>query len=1062
MLKLFIERPVLSTVISILIVVLGIIGLTSLPVEQYPDIAPPTVQVQANYSGANADVVMNSVVIPLEEQINGVEGMTYMTSTASNAGSANITVYFEQGVNPDIAAVNVQNLVSQASSLLPSEVVQTGVIVRKSQTSTLLMLFLYSDNPDYDGQFIQNYANINIIPQIQRVPGVGDANVYGARSYSMRVWLKPDVMAVYGLNATEVVAALQDQNIEAAPGELGQNSNQAFQYTLKYTGRLKSVEEFQNIIIRSDNGQVLRLKDVADVELGSLNYTIDSRVKGNQSVMIGISQTSGSNAQQVINNVKKELEAVKENLPPGVHYEFMIDASEFLDESINEVWHTLIIAFILVFLVVFIFLQDIRSTIIPAIAVPVAIIGTFFFLLIFGFSINLLTLFALILAIGIVVDDAIVVVEAVHAKLDAGEKNPRIATESAMSEIAPAIISITLVMSAVFIPVSFIGGISGVFFQQFGLTLAVAIIISAVNALTLSPALCALFLKPKEEEHQKKGFIKRFYYYFNIAFNATTNKYKKVLHFITEKKKRWIPLVLIAIFAGILFFLIRTIPSGFIPQEDSGAVMGTITLPPGSSMERTDSVLQQVVAIAEKMPHVKDVGSINGLNFMSGLGSSYASLVIKMDPWSDRDISTTDLVKRMNQETAHIQDATFLFFGTPTIQGFGLASGVSLQLEDKTGGDINKFYGIAQDFLNRLRQHQEILIASTTFNPNFPQKELEVDIAKLKDAGITLSALMTTLQAYIGSMYVSNFNLYGKQFRVMVQAAPEYRASLDDLNGIYVQTASGEMAPVTEFITVHSITGPQSRTRFNLYSSMDVTIIPNIGTSTGDAINLIAEVAKETLPDGYAYEYSGISREEANSSSKLLIIFVLCLVFVYLLLSALYESYILPFSVILSLPIGIAGIYIFLFSGLMFFGSQIVNNIYVQISLIMLIGLLSKNAILIVEYALQRRKEGMSIIDAAINGAVARLRPILMTSFAFIFGLLPLAISSGAGAQGNRSIGISAIGGMLIGTLLGVLVIPSLFVIFQGLQERLNKSGRKKDTVPPDFPKRSSPEKHNQ
>lgn len=1038
----FIRRPVLSTVISVIIVVLGIIGLATLPIEQYPDIAPPTVQVSANYAGANADVVLNSVVIPIEEQINGVEGMTYMTSSASNSGSANITVFFQQGTDPDMAAVNIQNLVNQVSSQLPAEVVQTGVSVRKSQSGNLLMLFLYSDNPDYDGQFVQNYANINIIPQIQRVNGVGDAAVYGARTYSMRVWLKPDVMAVYGMNPMEVVAALQDQNIDAAPGEIGQNSDQTFQYTLKYTGRFQSVEEFKNVIIRSQNGMILRLRDVADVELGSLNYTISSQVNGREAVMLSISQTAGSNASRVINDVKRELDVVAGSLPPGIHFEYMIDASEFLNASISEVWHTLIIAFILVFLVVFIFLEDFRSTLIPAIAVPVAIIGTFFFLQVLGFSINLLTLFALILAIGIVVDDAIVVVEAVHAKLDEGEKDPVKASEEAMHEITPAIISITLVMAAVFIPVSFIGGTSGVFYRQFGLTLAVAILISAVNALTLSPALCALFLKPKSEEKEKKGFFKRFGDYFNIAFDATTRKYKQALGYLSVKKHRWIPVVTILVFAVILVYMLRTIPSGFVPQEDSGAVMGTISLPPGSSMERTDSIVQQVVQIANQIEGVHEVGSVTGMSFMGGMGSSYGSVIIKLLPWDQRTVGQNEIVSMLTRQTASIQEANLLFFGSPTIQGFGLGNGVSLELEDRTGGDINAFYNVTNNFLNRLRQEPQIMIASTNFNPNFPQRIITADIARIKNAGLTLSTIMGALQIYIGGMYVTNFYLYGKQFRVVVQAPPEYRAQLDDLEEIYVQTVSGEMAPVMEFLTITDTTGPQSLSRFNLYSSMDVTIIPAIGTGTGDAMATIDRIAQESLPTGYSHEYSGISREEANSGNQLAIIFLLCLVFVYLLLSALYESYLLPLAVILSLPVGMAGIFIFVFIGLMA-GSGIVLNIYVQIALIMLIGLLSKNAILIIEYALQRRQQGMSIVEAAISGAVARLRPILMTSFAFIFGLLPLAISTGAGALGNRSIGISAIGGMLIGTLIGVMVIPVLFILFQSLQEKVSKKSNK-------------------
>ncbi len=1044
MLRLFINRPVLSTVISIIIVVLGIIGLVTLPIEQYPDIAPPTIQVSANYAGANADVVMSSVVIPLEEQINGVEGMTYMTSTASNTGSANITIYFAKGVDPDIAAVNVQNLVSQASSLLPQEVTQSGVTVRKQQTSNILMISFTSDNPDYDGQFIQNYANINILPQIRRVQGVGDANVYGARDYAMRIWFKPDVMASYSVTPQEVTAALMEQNIEAAPGELGQNSNQTFQYTLKYTGRLTTPEEFGNIIIRANGDRILRVHDVADVELGSLNYTVLSRLDGQESVMIAINQTAGSNAQQVINNVKKELDEASRSFPPGLKLTYIQDVNEFLSASISKVIETLFEAFILVFIVVFIFLQDFRSTIIPAIAVPVAIIGTFFFLQMFGFSINLLTLFALVLAIGIVVDDAIVVVEAVHAKLDAGEKDARKATMDAMQEIAPAIISITLVMSAVFIPVSFIGGTTGVFYRQFGLTLAIAIVISAVNALTLSPALCALFLKPKEEMPQKKGILKRFQYYFNKGFDWLTERYKHSLQYLGKKNHRWIVPVMIGVFAATLVLLMSRIPSGFVPQEDSGAVMGMITLAPGSSLERSDSIVRHISNIASQVPEAIHEMEIVGVNFMSGVGSSYATIMLKLSPWNERTRTTDQIAAWMTQATDTIRNATFLFMGTPTLQGFGIGNAVSLELQDRTGGDINAFYGITNEFLNTLRQRQEIMVASTTFNPGFPQLQIEADIPRIKSAGLTLGNIMTTLQAYIGSMYVSNFNIYGKQFRVMVQASPEYRASEDDLNGIYVQTSSGEMAPITEFITVTGMTGPQSLQRFNLYSAMSVTIIPNIpaGYSTGDVINVISEVSAQRLPTGYSYEYSGLSREEATTGNQVAIIFAICLIFVYLLLSALYESYILPLSVILSLPIGLAGVFIFIFFGLML-GSGITNNIYVQIALIMLIGLLSKNAILIVEYAIQRRKQGMSVVEAAVNGAVARLRPILMTSFAFIFGLLPLAVASGAGAVGNRSIGLSAIGGMLIGTILGVLVIPTLNILFQTLQDKLNKKPQK-------------------
>lgn len=1045
MLKTFIDRPVLSTVISIIIVVLGIIGLATLPVEQYPDIAPPTVQVEATYPGANADVVMNSVVIPLEEQINGVEGMTYMTSSASNNGRAQIQVFFRQGTNPDIASVNVQNLAARANPLLPAEVTQTGVTVQKSQTSTILGIMLATSNRDYDGQFLQNYANINILPQIKRVYGVGSAQVFGARDYSMRIWLKPDVMSSYKISAQEIIAALQDQNIEAAPGELGANSDQSFQYTLKYTGKLKTEEEFANIILRSDDGQILRLGKVAKVELGSLNYTVTSALNGeDDAVFIGISQTAGSNAQQVIEDVKAVLADAEKSFPPGITVNYMMDSSEFLDASIEKVIHTLFEAFILVFIVVFLFLQDIRSTIIPAIAVPVAIVGTFFFLQVFGFSVNMLTLFALVLAIGIVVDDAIVVVEAVHAQLDAGEKDARKATITAMKEIAPAIVSITLVMSAVFIPVSFIGGTSGIFFKQFGLTLAISILISAVNALTLSPALCALFLKAHDEsEHKKKNLIQRFFYSFNVLFNAATSKYKSSLHFLGKRGHRWITVCIIAIASIVLVGLMKFIPMGFVPQEDSGSVFGFITLPPGSSLERTTAIVQEVVKVANEIEGVESVADITGYNFMSGQASSYATIIVKMKSWNDRKFSTNDVVGILNRETKSINNATFFFMATPTLQGFGLGAGVQMELQDKMGGDVNKFFGVTTNIVDSLNKRSEIMAAMTTFDPNFPQKQIEADLPKIKAAGLTLNEVMGSMQAYIGSYYVSNFNLYGKQFRVMVQASPEYRKNLDDLSGLYVKTRSGEMAPITEFVSIKDVDAAQNLYRFNMFSSMSLTIIPNYyeGYSTGDAIRIIEEMMqdKTILPSGYGFEYSGMTREEANSSSQTILIFGICIIFVYLLLAALYESYILPLAVLISLPVGLAGVFIFL----MIFGlSQgIVNNIYVQISMVMLIGLLAKNAILIVEYAIQRRQQGQSIVEAAVNGAVARLRPILMTSFAFIAGLLPLMFASGAGAIGNRSIGISAVGGMFIGTMIGVLVIPSLYIIFQTIQEKFSSSG---------------------
>lgn len=1043
MLKTFIDKPVLSTVISILIVVLGIIGLVTLPIESYPDIAPPTVQIQTTYSGANADVIMKSVIVPIEEAVNGVEGMSYMTSSASNSGQATVTIYFRQGINPDIAAVNVQNLVSKATPLLPQEVTKVGVTVQKQQTSTIMMIALSSDNPNYDDKFIQNYANINILPQIKRVYGVGNASVAGAKDYSMRIWFKPDQMTAYKIDPSEVIAALTDQNIEAAPGQLGENNDQSFQYTLKYTGRLATPEEFGNIIIRHDKGQILRLSDVAEVELGALSYSVTSTLNGKTAIGITVNQTAGSNARELINNVKATVDEAAKSFPEGIKVNYVMDASEFLNVSIHKVISTLIEAFILVFIVVFVFLQNVRSTLIPAIAVPVAIIGTFFFLQLFGFSINLLTLFALVLAIGIVVDDAIVVVEAVHAQMENGVKDPKQASIIAMKEIAPAIISITLVMASVFIPVSFIGGTTGIFYKQFGLTLAIAIVISAINALTLSPALCALFLKPHDESHdsKKKSFIKRFYHYFNIFFNSGTAKYKRSLQFLGKKGHRWITVAIIAISIVVLVGIMKILPTGFVPSEDSGTVMCMITLPPGSSTERSDSLSTEIASMIEEMDEVDYVLRLSGMSLMNGVGSSYASVIIKLKPWDQRKLSSQELAAILTEKTKSNNKATFLFTVTPTLQGFGLSTGIDLRLQDKTGGDINKFYDITQNFLSEMSKREEVMIAMTNFNPNFPQKEIHANMAKIKEAGLTLNGVMTTMQAYVGSMYVSNFNLYGKQYRVMVQAAPEYRSKLDDLHKLSIMTGNGEMAPITEFITIKNVSGPQTLARFNMFTSIDAMLIPNFygGYSTGDLINVTKEVAAKTIPEGYSYDYAGMSREEANSSNQTFFIFGLCLIFVYLLLAALYESYITPLCVIFSLPIGLAGIYIFI----MIFGLShgIVNNIYVQISLIMLIGLLAKNAILIVEYAVQRRQTGMSIVDAAVNGAVARLRPILMTSFAFICGLLPLMFASGAGAIGNRSIGISAVGGMFIGTMLGILVIPSLYIIFQNIQEKFSKSG---------------------
>jgi len=1036
MFKKFIERPVLSTVISIIIVILGVLGLATLPVSQYPEIAPPTVQVSTSYQGANADVVMNSVVVPLEEQINGVEDMTYMTSSASNDGTATITVNFKLGTNPDLAAVNVQNRVARATSLLPAEVTKSGVITAKRQASNVLIFGLYSDDPSYDQKFLQNYANINIIPQIKRINGVGDASAFGTLDYTMRIWLKPDVMATYGLVPNDVSVALADQNVEAAPGQFGELGNQAFQYTLKYTGRLKDEAQFGNIIIRTtDNGQILRLKDIARIELGAQSYASSVKFNGKQALGIAINQTAGSNAKEVIENSIKTLDEAQKSFPKGVHYSTLVNVNDFLDASIEKVLHTLIEAFILVFLVVFIFLQDFRSTLIPAISVPVAIIGTFFFLSLFGFTINLLTLFALVLAIGIVVDDAIVVVEAVHAKLDEGYTDAKKATIDAMDDISGAIISITLVMAAVFIPVSFISGSSGVFYKQFGLTLAISIILSAINALTLSPALCALFLKPHKEEHKKsKNFLQRFYDAFNTSFDAVTGKYKKSVSFLSRKK--WIVGLAIAFFVGLLVWTMNTTPKGFVPNEDLGTIMSDISLPAGTSQEETSVIITKIDSIAHQIPEIKNTLRIVGRSMISGSGSSYGMVISRLTPWDERkgrDVKA--IIGELFAKTAGIKGAKIIFFAPPTIQGFGTSGGFEFQLQDKTGGDIKKFNEIGNGFLAALSKRPEIQYASTSFNPNFPQYQIDVNVAKVKQAGLNVSDVLGVMQGYYGGVYASNFNKFGKQFRVMYQADAQYRANEQTLTRIFVRTSSGQMAPVSEFITLTKVYGPQAISRFNLFTSISVTGNPNAGYSSGDALKAVQEEAAKNLPAGYGYEFSGLSREEMAGGSQTVFIFLLCVIFVYFLLAAQYESYILPLAVLFSLPVGLAGVFVFdkIFS--------VDNNIYTQITLIMLVGLLAKNAILIVEYAVDRRRKGMSIANAAIDGATARLRPILMTSFAFILGLLPLMLSSGVGAAGNTSIGTGAVGGMLIGTIFGIFVIPALFIVFQSLQERIsNKS----------------------
>ncbi|MFG4004796.1 efflux RND transporter permease subunit [Flavobacterium aquidurense] len=1035
MFRKFIENPVLSTVISIIIVILGLLGLASLPISQYPEIAPPTVVVNASYQGASANVVMKSVIIPLEEQINGVENMTYMTSTASSNGSAAITIFFKQGTNPDMAAVNVQNRVTKATSLLPNEVIKSGITTSKQLSSTAFSFLLYSTDGKYDEKFLDNYLRINIMPEMKRVEGVGGTQIYSEQEYSMRIWLKPDAMANQGLVPDDIIKALQEQNIEAAPGKIGENSKESVQYALKFTGRLEDPAEFENIVLRSGKqGSLLRLKDVADIEFGALDYTTSLITQGKVSSGGAISQISGSNARELIIACEDILKKASKDFPPGIEYHTFLNANDFLDASIEKVIYTIIEAFILVFIVVFIFLQDFRSTLIPAIAVPVSIIGTFFFLKLFGFTINLLTLFALVLAIGIVVDDAIVVVEAVHAKLDQGAKSAKKATIHAMSEISGAIISITLIMSAVFIPVTFITGSAGVFYKQFGLTLAVAILISAINALTLSPALCAILLKPHDPENSKhpKGFLPRFYAGFNVAFDAVTNKYIGAVRFLIRRK--WISLIAIALFGLVFYALIKTTPTGFVPNDDGGAIYGNVVLPPASTLERTEEITREIDSIARSIPEVELSSTLSGMDLIHGSGGSYGALFIRLRPWNERKGKTQDVTSVVGQlfaKTAHIKGASIIFFAAPTLQGFGNSNGFEVQLQDKTGGSYQNFEKNIGKFMAAINQRPEIMYATSPFNIGFPEMEVNVNVAKCKDAGVSVNTVLNTLQGYFGGIYASDINKFGKQYRVMLQSHPDYRAKESDINKVFVRTDKGAMAPISEFVTLKKTYGPEFINRFNLFTSTTVTGSPNAGYSSGDAIKAIEEVAAQTLERGYTYEFSGLTKEELSSGSQTTLIFGLCLIFIYFLLSAQYKSYILPFSVLLSLPIGLAGA--FVFANL--FGVD--NNIFLQISLIMLIGLLAKNAILIVEFALLHRLSGRSLVQSAIFGAKARLRPILMTSFAFIFGLIPLMIATGAGALSNRSIGTAAVGGMLIGTLFGVFVIPVLFIIFQSLQEKV-------------------------
>lgn len=1042
----FITRPVLSTVISILIVILGIIGLLTLPISQYPDIAPPTVSVNATYTGASASTVLNSVIAPLEDQINGVENMMYMTSNASNNGTADISIYFKQGTNPDMAAVNVQNRVSMAQGLLPAEVTKVGVTTRKRQNSMLLVFSLYDESDSHNIEFIENYAKINLIPKIQRVKGVGDAMVMG-QDYSMRIWLKPEVMAQYKLIPSDVLSALSEQNVEAAPGQFGERGNQTFQYIIRYKGRLQQQVEFENIVIKAlPDGEVLHLRDIAEVELGRLSYSLNNKVNGHSAVTCIVFQMAGSNATQTIAEIENVLKETQEVLPSGLKVNVSLNANDFLYASIHEVLKTLFEAFILVFIVVYVFLQDLRSTLIPAIAIPVALIGTFFVLTLIGFSINLLTLCAMVLSIAIVVDDAIVVVEGVHAKLDQGYKSAKLASIDAMSELGGAIVSITLVMMSVFIPVSFMSGTAGTFYRQFGLTMAISIGLSALNALTLSPALCAIFLKPHQEHGEKKAtLVSRFHTSFNAAYDNVLKSYKKrVLFFI---QKRWLSFGLVGASIVLLFIFMKTTPTGMVPNEDTGTIMGAVTLPPGTSQERAAEILNRVDSLVASDPAVSSRTMIAGYSFIGGQGPSYGSFIIKLKPWEERSLMQNSQVifaSLYMRAQKVVKEAQVLFFQPPMIPGYSASSDIELNMQDKTGGDLEKFYAVVKDYLAALQARPEIKSAQTTFNPHFPQYMIDIDAAACKKAGISPNDILTTMQGYYGGLYASNFNRFGKMYRVMVQADPASRTNLESLHNIKIRNGN-EMAPISQFMNIKKVYGPDIISRFNLYTSMKVMVAPSEGHTSGQALAAISEVAKENLPAGFGYELGGMAREEAESSGSTTgLIFLLCFVFVYLLLSAQYESYILPFSVLLSVPFGLLGSFLFV-NGMSAIGNisimkmilgSMSNDIYMQIALIMLMGLLAKNAILIVEFALDRRKMGMSITWAAVLGAGARLRPILMTSLAMVVGLLPMMFAFGVGAHGNRTLGTSAIGGMLVGMILQIFIVPALFVAFQYLQEK--------------------------
>ncbi len=1033
-LRTFIDRPILACVISVLILMLGLISLFNLPMEQYPDIAPPTVSVSTSYTGANAETVQKSVIVPLEEAINGVENMTYMTSTATNNGSGSITVYFKQGTDPDMATINTKNRVSEAEGLLPAEVTKIGVTVEKRQNSMLKILALYSPDNSYDQTFINNYFKINVEPRLSRITGVGNVNVMGG-DYAMRIWLNPQVMAQYSLVPDDVISALGDQNVEAATGTLGEDSENTYQYTLKYRGRYETSEEFGNIVIKSlSNGEVLRLKDIAKVELGAQSYAYNSEINGHPGATCMISQTAGSNANEIIEKIDKLTAEIAKELPKGLVLTDLMSTKDFLDASINEVVKTLIEAIILVILVVYVFLQSVRSTIIPAVSIIVSLVGTFAFLYIAGFSLNLLTLFALVLVIGTVVDDAIVVVEAVQAKFDEGVRSPYKATTGAMDGIAAAIVTTSLVFMAVFIPSSFMGGTSGTFYMQFGLTMAVAVGISAINALTLSPALCALIMTPHIDTStgQKLSFSSRFHQAFEASFNRLILRYKGGVKWFFRRK--WIVGTALVASIALLVVLMKTTKTGLVPEEDMGCIFMNVTTPPGSSLSQTIKAMSEVEKCIKDIPQISRYSNVSGYSMMGGQAPSGGMLIIKLKPWDERTKSQDNInavISEIYRRTANIKSAKLFVFAQPTIMGYGMGNCFELYVQDRAGGDINTLQKYTTNFIAALNQRPEIQMAYTSFDTKFPQYTVEVDAAKCQRAGVTTTDVLNALSGFIGGNYSSNFNRFSKLYRVMVQADKTYRLDKDALNNMFIRTSSGEMAPIGQFVTLTKVYGTETLSRFNLYSSIQVNGLPADGYSTGEAIAAIAEVAKETLPVGYGYEFGGITREEAGSGSNTVIIFAIYIIFVFLILCALYESIFVPLAVMLSVPFGLMGSFLFA----KMWGLE--NNIYMQTGLIMLIGLLAKTAILLTEYASARRRQGMTIAQAAVSAAGVRLRPILMTALTMIIGLFPLVVASGAGANGNISLGVGTVGGMIVGTLALLFVVPTLFIVFQTLQERL-------------------------